>query len=493
MFGECYFKIIINSLNEILWEVPSSIVVSIFYLFSKFFCQHFKGKVMKKLFTSLFVVLLFSIALIAQPVVNGDLSDAQYTTIATKANTNSGFGTAIDVSKIVYYADVNNSVLYFGMVGKLDASSNNAIGVWLNVTGTGSPTGIAAGDSLGVSGGGSYMSGGGANSNFKADFEVDYMFAFNPGSGSSNVYWDASKLVGGSTAEYQGSCDQSGTTATNGSAAGGIFTQNSISFAFNNGGGANQGLEMAIPFSEIGATSAMSIQAFAFVVSGDGYFSNVTVPGDITTGNLAYNPDFSTLSGGLFHSDPVAPLPVELTSFTASTNAKTVVLKWNTATELNNFGFNIERKSENSTWAKIGFVKGSGNSNSPKEYSYVDNTISVGKCSYRLKQIDNNGDYKYSKVVEVNFGFPAEYSLNQNYPNPFNPSTTISYSLPQGANVKLVFYNALGQEMRILANGFEAAGIHTMNFNAQNLTSGIYFYKLEAGSFSQVKKMILLK
>ena len=186
-------------------------------------------------------------------------------------------------------------------------------------------------------------------------------------------------------------------------------------------------------------------------------------------------------------------LPVELTSFTALTNAKAVTLKWNTATELNNFGFSIERKSVNSNWAKIGFVHGSGNSNSPKDYSYVDNTVSPGKYSYRLKQIDNNGTYKYSKIVEVNIGSPASYALDQNYPNPFNPSTTISYALPAGSNVKLVIYNSLGQEVRTLVNGFEAAGIHKINFNALNMTSGMYFYKIEAGSFTQVRKMILLK
>ena len=448
---------------------------------------------MKKLFTSFSIVLLFSIAMIAQPVVDGDLSDAQYTTIATKANSNSGFGTAIDVSKIVYYADNANSMLYLGVVGKLDATNSNAIGVWLNVTGSGSPTGAAAGTSLGFSGAGGYMSGGGSNTNFKADFEVDYMFAFNPGGGSSNVYWDASELIGGNTAEYQGSCDQNGTAATNSNASGGIFAQNSISFAFNNGGGANQGLEMAIPFSEIGATSSMGIQVFAFVVSGDGYFSDVTVPGDITSGNLAYNPDFSTLSGGVFHSSPASALPVELTSFAASTNAKAVLLKWNTATELNNFGFSIERKTANTNFVKIGFVHGSGNSSTPKEYSFADNTVSAGKYSYRLKQIDNDGSYKYSKIVEVNIGSPAAFALDQNYPNPFNPNTTISYALPSSSNVKLIIYNSLGQEVQILVNGFEAAGIHKVNFNALNLTSGMYFYKIEAGSFSQVKKMILLK
>jgi hypothetical protein len=449
---------------------------------------------MKKLFTSLSIVLLFSITLIAQPVVDGDLSDAQYTTIATKENSNLDFGTAIDVSKIVYYADDANSMLYLGVVGKLDVSNDNAIGIWLNVTGSGSPTGVSAGTNLGFSGAGNYMDGDGTNNqSFKADFEVDYMFAFNPGFGSSSVYWDASKLIGGNTAEYQGYCNQTGTAATDTMAAGGVFTKNSVTFAFNNGGGANQGLEMAMPFSEIGATSAMGIQVFAFVVSSTGYFSDVTVPGNVSTGNPGNDPDFSTLSGGLFHSDPTSPLPVELTSFTALTNAKAVTLKWNTATELNNFGFSIERKLVNSNWAKIGFVHGSGNSNSPKDYSYVDNTVSPGKYSYRLKQIDNNGTYKYSKVVEVNIGSPASYALDQNYPNPFNPSTTISYALPAGSNVKLVIYNSLGQEVRTLVNEFEAAGIHKVNFSALNMTSGMYFYKIEAGSFTQVKKMILLK
>jgi len=449
---------------------------------------------MKKLFTSFSIVLLFSIAMIAQPVVDGDLSDAQYTTIATKANSNSGFGTAIDVSKIVYYADNANSMLYLGVVGKLDVTSDNAIGIWLNISGASSPTGVAAGNSLGFTGAGNYMDGdNGSNLDFKADFEVDYMFAFNPGFGSSNVYWDASKLIGGNTAEYQGYCNQTGTAATDTMAAGGVFSKNSVTFAFNNGGGANQGLEMKIPFSEIGATSSMGIQVFAFVVSSTGYFSDVTVPGDVTTGNPGFSADFSTMSGGLFHSDPASALPVELTSFTASTNAKAVLLKWNTATELNNFGFSIERKTANTNFVKIGFVHGSGNSSTPKEYSFADNTVSAGKYSYRLKQIDNDGSYKYSKIVEVNIGSPAAFALDQNYPNPFNPNTTISYALPTSSNVKLIIYNSLGQEVQILVNEFEDAGIHKVNFNALNLTSGMYFYKIEAGSFSQVKKMILLK
>ncbi len=251
-------------------------------------------------------------------------------------------------------------MLYLGFVGKLDVTNDNALGVWLNISGTGSPTGLAAGSSLGFSGAGNYMDGdNGSNIDFKADFEVDYMFAFNPGGGNTSVYWDASSHVGGgSVAEYQGSCDQSGTPAANSNAGGGIFTQNSITFAFNNGGGADQGLEMAIPFSELGANSTMSLEAFAFIVSSTGYFSDVTTPGNVAGGNLGNNPDFSTLAGGSYHSTPEVSLPVELTSFNADVNNGNVFLKWETATETNNKGFSVERKIENQNWTTIGFVNG---------------------------------------------------------------------------------------------------------------------------------------
>jgi hypothetical protein len=116
-----------------------------------------------------------------------------------------------------------------------------------------------------------------------------------------------------------------------------------------------------------------------------------------------------------------------------------------------------------------------------------------GEYSYRLKQIDFDGKIEISKELEVNFNSPQKYSLAQNYPNPFNPSTVISYSLPSSTNVKLIVYNTLGQNVRILENGFKNAGKYSINFDASHLPSGIYFYKLEAGGFSQINKMILLK
>jgi hypothetical protein len=191
--------------------------------------------------------------------------------------------------------------------------------------------------------------------------------------------------------------------------------------------------------------------------------------------------------------------PVELVSFTASVDKENVNLKWNTATELNNYGFNIERSSENNAngeivFTQIGFVKGAGNSVTPHSYSFSDKLNNSGTYYYRLKQTDNNGSFKYSTPVEVNFQQIAkDYSLGQNYPNPFNPSTTIAYSLPQASNVKLSVYNALGQQVKIVENVYKNAGNYQVTLNANDLNSGIYFYKLEAGQFSQIKKMILVK
>ena len=192
------------------------------------------------------------------------------------------------------------------------------------------------------------------------------------------------------------------------------------------------------------------------------------------------------------------PLPVELNSFSASVIGSIVKLNWQTATEVNNYGFEIERsvisnEVRNLSWEKIGFINGSGNSNSPKNYSFADDNITAGTYSYRLKQIDNDGQFEYSKTIEVDFGAPQKFELSQNYPNPFNPSTTIRFNLPDAGIVKLTIFNILGQEIRTLVNGFKEAGVNTINFDASNLNSGMYIYKIEAGSFVQTRKMTLVK
>ncbi|MBL1212407.1 MAG: T9SS type A sorting domain-containing protein [Ignavibacteriae bacterium] len=187
-------------------------------------------------------------------------------------------------------------------------------------------------------------------------------------------------------------------------------------------------------------------------------------------------------------------LPVELTSFSASVIKNSVKLVWNTATEINNYGFEIQRSADKEVWSNVGFINGSGTTNAPKEYSYVDSKLSNSSSYYyRLKQVDNDGSYEYSKTIEVVLGTPTEYELGQNYPNPFNPSTLISFTLPEAGYTSLIVYNSLGQEVAELVNNQLEAGSHQYNFDAKNLTSGIYFYKLESENFVQVRKMMLLK
>lgn len=191
-----------------------------------------------------------------------------------------------------------------------------------------------------------------------------------------------------------------------------------------------------------------------------------------------------------------ATVPVELTSFSASVKNKSVNLVWHTATEVNNFGFEIEKRQSstaNSQWSKVGFVNGNGNSNSAKEYSFTDKTVTSGKYTYRLKQIDNDGQFEYSKEVEVDLGKPTTFALNQNYPNPFNPSTSIQYSVVGSQYVSLKVFNVLGKEVAVLVNEKQEPGTYTVDFTSANLSGGAYFYRLQAGDFVQTKKMILLK
>jgi hypothetical protein len=192
-------------------------------------------------------------------------------------------------------------------------------------------------------------------------------------------------------------------------------------------------------------------------------------------------------------------IPVELISFTATSLSGKVLLNWTTATELNNLGFEVERKIINNNkegeWVRIAFTEGYGTTTEPKEYSYVDDIsgITASSLAYRLKQIDFNGSYEYSDEVYVENPAPVDYALHQNYPNPFNPTTIITYSVPYKSNVELKVYNSLGAEVELLANEPKESGTHKVEFDATVLPSGIYFYRLYAGEFFETKKMVLIR
>jgi phage baseplate assembly protein gpV len=189
---------------------------------------------------------------------------------------------------------------------------------------------------------------------------------------------------------------------------------------------------------------------------------------------------------------PNLTLPVELTSFGGKAVPNGVLLSWQTATEKNNSGFEIDRSTDNATFSKIGFVKGNGTTTQSQSYSFTDNMAS-GNVYYRLKQIDYDGKATNSKMVEVKAGTPVSYTLSQNYPNPFNPSTTITYALPQAGQVTLKVYDLLGREVKTLTNALQAAGEHAVVLDASSFASGIYFYRLQAGNFTATKKMMLVK
>ena len=186
-------------------------------------------------------------------------------------------------------------------------------------------------------------------------------------------------------------------------------------------------------------------------------------------------------------------IPVELVSLSASVLVNDVILNWLTATEINNQMFEIERRSEEDQFITIGNVEGNGTTTEPHEYSYIDNTVGTGIYYYRLKQIDFGGQYEYSDEIEVEVLGPLTFALEQNYPNPFNPSTIIKYSIPENGFVKLSVYNLVGEEVRVIVNEMLDAGFYEVTFNATDLPSGIYFYKLQAGSFVETKKMVLMK
>ncbi|MFA6598581.1 MAG: T9SS type A sorting domain-containing protein [Ignavibacteriaceae bacterium] len=236
----------------------------------------------------------------------------------------------------------------------------------------------------------------------------------------------------------------------------------------------------------------------------DDYFGcSVAISGNYII--VGANQDRDGGTGAAYIYGNIEELPVELTSFAATAQSNTVTLNWQTATEVNNYCFEIERmilkqvQNDGQNWEKIGFVEGHGNSNSLKEYSFVDTDKPNRTAKYRLKQIDSDGKFEYSREVEVQIETPTVFALQQNYPNPFNPNTNIQYSVATTRNVSLKVYDVLGNEVATLVNEEKQPGVYNYELGSATggrnceLTSGVYFYQLRAGNFVQTKKMIVLK
>lgn len=194
-------------------------------------------------------------------------------------------------------------------------------------------------------------------------------------------------------------------------------------------------------------------------------------------------------------SDGEEPLPVEMSSFSAIFLRGKVRLNWTTESEKNNSGFDIERKqTDNKNWGKIDFVEGHGTVNTPQNYLFEDKNLTAGKYNYRLKQIDYNGNFEYFNLNnDVLVGAPLKFIVSQNYPNPFNPKTKINFDLPFDSRVNIKIFDMLGREIIILIDDFIQSGYHIIEFDGSNLPSGMYFYRINAGEFINVKTMLLVK
>jgi len=220
-----------------------------------------------------------------------------------------------------------------------------------------------------------------------------------------------------------------------------------------------------------------------------------------TTKTIVTDGTWSDITDEACHCDLnySSPLPVQLSSFGVSSNSNNVHLYWQTKTEINNYGFEILRATQDPVtktageFSVAGFVAGNGNSNSIKNYEFAEAGLKTGIYHYRLKQIDTDGKFEFSDEILVEIKNPADYQLLQNYPNPFNPSTKINFSLPAQSDVKLTILNTLGEEITTLVDANLEGGYHTVEFDGSILASGMYLYRLDTGNTTQIKKMLLVK
>ena len=242
----------------------------------------------------------------------------------------------------------------------------------------------------------------------------------------------------------------------------------------------------------------ISLKFYAGTSTGGGNINNVNTDWmTSSTNGVPTAADFSALGYGTLEgiSNGVSPLPVELTSFNAYLKSSTVSLSWNTATELNNFGFEIERRSGNGEWMTVGFVAGHGNSNSPKSYSFSDDVTSLRDAvSYRLKQIDRDGTTDYSATVMVSINAATSVDVISAYPNPFNPTTTVNFTLAAASTVQLGLHDITGREVKsILSGAALGEGAHSQTVNADGLPSGRYFLVLQTAAGRSIHAVLLSK
>lgn len=454
----------------------------------------------------LFIAMAFTpFAVHGQPTVDGDLTDTEYVSLGTAtdlgdAGNPQGFGTTNLINEVVYYPDTENDELYVGVDGILD--DGNGFGIWVKVTGPGAPTGIPAGDPLGIDPADAgvddalYITGHNEDPNtdardYTADFEVHYMTALGAVSGDTEAY--VADRTGNTPSVLDlGSTDQNGTSTTS----------NGIEFAFNNDDAtADTGAEWRIPFSVLGVTSDNDIEVFAMLVSNTAYFSAGIIPGDPNQidgsetdggGNPGFNATWGTYNGGPFNTSAV-PLPVELGSFTAALDGTTAQLEWETLSETNNAGFEVQHADPEGDFEAQGFVEGEGTTDTPQQYTFSVDDLAPGTHRFRLKQTDFDGTSELTEAQTI------EVSLNQvamleTAPNPVRGSGTIQFAVQEAEPVTVSVYNVLGQRVETLYDGTPTPDqVHTVSLDTSTLSSGTYFVRIEGATMQKTRRVAVVR
>lgn len=429
-------------------------------------------------------------AMSSAPSIDGYMADLPYSNLSYFSSGRNSFGDDNDIKTLKYYTDGTD--IYIGITGEL--SSNDNLILFFNFSGYGG----RGSNTLGNSGSdaGVFKNIGGT----KLDFDADFALAMNEGSSTTNFYIDACRYGSGTAVLGQGALGNTGSQlgANAEFNVGAVFGgTGNITLAYHNGFASDslRGIEMKIPITAFaGVTNAQSLELFAIITNSTGTFSNECIPGDPGASNLGNNPDFSVMAGGPFHTGTTA-LPVQLSLFTAEVVDQLVQLRWQTETEENAYQFQIERKGKgDADFTIVDALPASGNSNSPKKYSYTDQVSVCGEYQYRLKMIDNDGTFTFSDQISVMVGVPLEFGLSQNYPNPFNPSTRFDYQLPSDAQVVMELYDITGARLQTLFDAQQRAGYYTFDFSAPSyLSTGVYIVRMAATSRAGEKPFVAMR
>jgi len=436
---------------------------------------------MKKRIYIAFFYCLSSAFLAAQPTIDGNLSDASYTTVGTFTSGRDSYGADNDMGAIKYYTD--NTTLYIGITGEI--ASNNNIVLFLNFSGYG---GRGAGNELdptNIATNGCFE--GSGLDGARLDMDADFAIAFNEGTSSVNFYADGIRYGSGGTAVLNNAFigdtgSQSGTSANFNSASAFGGTGN-ITLAYNNGysGNSNLGIEFSIPISAFpGVTNAQTVEFFALITNANGEASNETIPGDPGASNLGFDFDFSAVTSQNFFTS-AAMLPVELSQFGVEVKGISAKLSWRTESEFNNHYFEIQHSMDARNWKALGRVEGWGTTLTPQEYVFMDDNPNAGVNYYRLMQVDYDGGFEFSEVVQANLDITTtDISC---YPNPVETALTVQWPAESGRNLIAELFDAKGK-----AVCKEQVSMDTgkLEIDLQFFPSGIYVLRLSDAATSML-------